>query len=282
MKCDWYSATIPDDPQTIISYMENNIGGTLKKLKSGLYGYSDRWVLDDDKGNANVTILAGGNNGANPNVFASGDNAIYFRELVREVWPEHSVTRIDVAEDMQGVGLFEELTDILLEHKDRNRVNISVVGDWLTDKSANGRTLYLGSPKSSASIRLYEKGKQIANQMFTKNGYGIPEGFPIDWVRLELQLRPKKQQKLKAASDDLVNFWGYSNWTKEVADEVFSLNVPRVKADEWKQTDDDRVMMWLARQYGNFLTRLLDKKGSWASVGEELGKYVKKMKDGKL
>ena len=45
MKCDWYAATLPDTPENVVSYMENNIGGTLKKLKSGLHGYSDRWVL---------------------------------------------------------------------------------------------------------------------------------------------------------------------------------------------------------------------------------------------
>lgn len=281
MKCDWYAATIPDTPENIVSYMENNIGGSLKKLKSGLHGYSDRWVLDNEQGNANVTILAGGNNGARPHAFASGDNAIYFRDLVREIWPEHAVTRIDVAEDMTGSGLFEKLTDSLIEHGRRNRVKVSTVGDWLTDKSLDGRTLYLGAPTSSASIRLYEKGKQIANQLFTKNGYVVPEDFPLDWVRLELQLRPKKQQKIKAASDDLANFWGYANWTKEVADDVFSLDVPRVKADEWKQTDDERVMMWLAKQYGNFFSRLLDKKGSWSSVGEEIGRYVRKAQNQK-
>ena len=82
--------------------------------------------------------------------------------------------------------------------------------------------------------------------------------------------------KIQAATEELVNLWGYSNWTREVADDVFSLDVPRVKADEWKQTDDERVMMWVAKQYGNFFTRMLDKKGSWAAVGEEIGRYVRK------
>ena len=30
MKCDWYAATLPDTPENVVSYMENNIGGTLK------------------------------------------------------------------------------------------------------------------------------------------------------------------------------------------------------------------------------------------------------------
>ena len=32
MKCDWYAATLPDTPENVVSYMENNIGGTLKSL----------------------------------------------------------------------------------------------------------------------------------------------------------------------------------------------------------------------------------------------------------
>ena len=60
------------------------------------------------------------------------------------------------------------MTDSLLEHGKRNRVKVSTVGDWLTDDAIDGRTLYLGSPTSAATIRLYEKGKQIANQLLRK------------------------------------------------------------------------------------------------------------------
>ena len=76
----------------------------------------------------------------------SGDNAIYFRDLFVMMWPNHAVTRIDVAEDMHEHGLFEKLTDSLVEHGRRNRVKVSTVGDWLTDDAIDGRTLYLGSP----------------------------------------------------------------------------------------------------------------------------------------
>ena len=113
---------------------------------------------------------------------------------------------------------------------------------------------------------------------FHENGYGIPEDFPLDWVRLELQLRPRKQQKIQAATEELVNLWGYSNWTREVADDVFSLDVPRVKADEWKQTDDERVMMWVAKQYGNFFTRMLDKKGLGQQWAKKLADMFAKLK----
>lgn len=278
MRCDWYAATIPDTPENVIGFLQNNIGGELKRLKTGLNGYSTRWTLDDEKGNPNAIILAGGNNGANPHAFAGSEKAVYFRELVREVWPEHSVTRVDVAEDMYSDGLFEEFTGRLLEHGKRNRVKVSTVGDWLTDSSPDGRTLYLGSPTSSASIRLYEKGKQMANLLFTRNNWGIPDDFPINWVRLELQLRPQKQQKQQAAKEELENFWGYAGWTREVADDLLSVDVPRVEVNNWKQSDDEKAMLWMARQYGNLLTRRLEALGDWCSVGREIGQYIEKLK----
>lgn len=278
MRCDWYAATIPDTPENVIGFLQNNIGGELKRLKTGLNGYSTRWTLDDEKGNPNAIILAGGNNGANPHAFAGSEKAVYFRELVREVWPEHSVTRVDVAEDMYSDGLFEEFTGRLLEHGKRNRVKVSTVGDWLTDSSPDGRTLYLGSPTSSASIRLYEKGKQMANLIFTRNNWAIPDDFPINWVRLELQLRPRKQQKQQAAKEEIENFWGYSSWTREVADDLLSVDVPRVEVNNWKQSDDEKAMLWMARQYGNLLTRRLEALGDWCSVGREIGQYIEKLK----
>lgn len=278
MRCDWYAATIPDTPQNVIGFLQNNIGGQLKRLKTGMNGYSNRWALDDENGNPNAIILAGGNNGANTHAFSGSEKAVYFRELVREVWPEHSVTRVDVAEDMYSDGLFEEFTGRLLEHSKRNRVKVSTVGDWLTDRSLDGRTLYLGSKTSSAQIRLYEKGKQMANLLFTRNNWEIPDDFPINWVRLELQLRPQKQQKEQAAKEELANFWGYAGWTREVADDLLSVDVPRVEVNNWKQSDDEKAMLWMARQYGNLLTRRLEALGDWCSVGREIGQYIEKLK----
>lgn len=276
MRCDWYAATIPDSYENVIGFLQNNLGGKLKRLKTGMNGYASRWILEDAKGNTNAVILAGGNNNAYPHAFATSDKAICFRELVKSVWSDHSVTRVDVAEDMSSEGLFDEFTGRLLEHGKKNRVKVSTVGDWLTEGSPDGRTLYLGSRSSVASIRLYEKGKQMAYQMFTRNNLEIPEYFPMDWVRLELQLRPQKEQKAKAAREELENFWGYASWTKKVADDLLAVDVPRVEAHNWRQDDDKRAMLWLVRQYGNLLKRRKEELGDWCAVGRELGGYMLK------
>ena len=59
MRCDWYAATIPDTPQNVIGFLQNNIGGQLKRLKTGMNGYSNRWALivalRNEKGSYNST-----------------------------------------------------------------------------------------------------------------------------------------------------------------------------------------------------------------------------------
>jgi len=37
-------------------------------------------------------------------------------------------------------------------------------------------------------------------------------------------------------------------------------------------------MLWMARQYGNLLTRRLEALGDWCSVGRAIGQYIEKLK----
>ncbi|WP_308030947.1 replication initiation factor domain-containing protein, partial [Neisseria lactamica] len=261
MHCDWYSATISDSFYNILGYCRNNLGGELRFGSRGRYGYQKSCFLDDENGNPNVSILWGGNGGANPNASASGLKAADFRNLVRDVWAEqHAVTRIDIAEDFCEAGLFDEFSARLVSIAKKNhRLKTSTVGDWLSDDAKFGRTLYLGSTKSPIRIRLYEKSKKIANELFYKFDYDHPVGFPIDGVRLELQVRPQKQQRFLAAKEDnLENFWGYAKWTQDVVSDIFSLDVPRVDLVSWENQvadKDEAVYSWLAKQYGGWFNR---------------------------
>lgn len=279
MKCDWYAATIPDNHQNIISFLTDNLDGTVKLGRNGMNGYSNKVFIDNsDTGIQLATVLFGGNNGAYPHAFATSDHAPDFMTLVRSHWEKHSVTRIDVAEDMDGgSSLFNDFSKNLVSFARKSRVSICTVGDWLTPEAKEGRTLYLGAKSSSTRIRLYEKGKQIAKELFTSKGFAIPPEFPIDWVRLELQLRPHKEQKLKAATETIENFWGYSGWTQCVADEILSVDVPRIKTNIWKKSEDESILQWVAKQYGNLFCRRFDVLGSWEEVGKEMGLYIEKL-----
>ena len=59
---------------------------------------------------------------------------------------------------------------------------------------------------------------------------------------------------------------------------MLSVDVPRVEVNNWKQSDDEKAMLWMARQYGNLLTRRLEALGDWCSVGREIGQYIEKLK----
>lgn len=283
MQCDYYAATIPDSFYNISGYLTNNLGGVVVPAKSGLNGYKHRaFINNESSGDTLATVLFGGNNGANPHVFASSSAAIDLRNLTREIWDDHIVTRIDVCEDMNQKGLFEELQGKLVPIAKKNRVSVCVVGDWLSDDAEQGRTLYIGSKTSPTRIRLYEKGKEIAQKMFISRGFGIPENFPLDWVRLELQLRPQKSQREVAARDNLENMWGYSSWTQEVASCALDLEVEKVDGRKWTQTNTERAFSWIAQQYGNMLLSRKKALGSWEAIGAELGRYVEERRKFKL
>lgn len=275
MRCDWYQATINDNIQNVIGILSNNLGGNLKIAQSGMMGYQKRAFLDDENGSTLSTILWDGRTESQqlPHAFATSENAPDFMNLVRDSWRDsHRVTRIDVCEDLQGSGLFEDMSAKLQEIAKSKRVKTSVAGDWLTPDSPDGRTLYVGSPSSPCRVRLYEKGKEIAKKAFHSRGWGTPEGFPIDWVRLELQCRPSKGvQREVSASLPLEEFWGFSAFSLEVADKLAGMNVPRVKPTKYTKNADDAVLDFMVKQYGNVLMRKFKSTGSWEAVGAFLG-----------
>ena len=281
MICDWYQATINDDIQRVIRVFEDNLDVSLKMAQSGAMGYKNRGFLNNKYDVTRATVLWGGKTEkqSNPHAWATSDNAQGFMDLVRSFWEDsHTVTRIDVAEDMQGEGLFDELSGRLLSLSKEMHVKTSVAGDWLTDNSPDGRTMYLGSPASSCRARLYEKGKKTANELWISKGFAPPDDFPMNWVRLELQCRPARGvQRAIAHRTDLGDFWGFSKWSGKVAESVFGLSVEKVPQVNWSVNSDDKVLSWVARQYGKLFTRRHEELGSWEEVGKELGRFIESL-----
>lgn len=278
--CDWYQATISDNLEVVTEILHKNMGGLFKNANRGMNGYENKVYLQDELGNKSVTILYGSKNKLQqlPHIFATGDSAIKLREICHEYWKgKHAVTRIDVAHDVRGVTAFDDMTFTLMDYVENKnkRVKSRVVGDWLSEGAKDGRTLYLGSPTSSISVRLYEKGKQLANERWISRGFEPPDSFPLDWVRFEVQCRPKGNQRIKAGMDSLEAIWGYSAWTKVVAQEIMNLKVDRVSVEKiLKVSNDEDVMRWVVKQYGKLFVRRFRCLNSWESVGLELQRYI--------
>lgn len=267
MRFDWYSGTFSEDETVLVDTLAGNLGAEATVGKA-LHGYDRGYALKNDKGTV-ARVLAGGRNGR-PNAWASGQNTDAFVEVARGLWPNaHYVTRFDAAEDWVGEDAFERLDAMVVGIADARRLKVNQAGDW--HRKEDGRTRYIGSMKSPVFLRLYEKGLQERSAAPDDEQR---EKIPADWARLELVVRPGREARHQAAQAAPEDAWGYSSWAQEVAQMAMQLDVPRVPITVWRQTDDDRAMSFLIKQYGDTMGRKAEQLGGFAALGEFIGQQL--------
>lgn len=275
---DWYAATIRDDAQSVLGLLEGHVPGSrvidLGKGKNG-YTMGHQIKVDDS---VFCTVYSGGTNG-NPHAFASGDDSPAFASLVRDLWPVqrdrkgapiggHHVTRMDAALDYEAPGAFDRLSrtglDLVdeLEYKKNRKIKVT---HYTGHRPEDGRTLYIGSFKSAVLVRIYEKGKEIRSR-------AIDDAADVsdDWVRFEVQVRPEREARFRAAEGTPLEAFGYSDWSKELLYRVEGLEVERVHRTERRESDHERAMYWLMRQYGDHLATEAENVGGWDKLGPAL------------
>jgi hypothetical protein len=282
---DWYAATIPDTPAEVERVLIRRLAARSTSVK-GLHGYSMGFDFTSEDGDVIAKMIYGG--AQNPHVWASGVDARQLAQVLREEWPSHYVTRVDVAYDfMDGEpwpSLYESCVttaDYLDSGEPRERpLKVATVGDWIRADEGfpGGRTLYVGSMKSPVLARLYEKGKQM-RALYPDQLEKYPEG----WVRLELQVRPTGDARLELAKSDPASFWGSARWARSLHARVFGSELSAVLMAEHRQPDDERAWRFLVRQYGPMLRRRAQEaaggpdaaqdalRAAWAALGVELG-----------
>jgi hypothetical protein len=269
MKFDWYAATICDTPENVRGYLLNNLGGEFEHLPHGKNGYSQGFKINDsDNGDILATCFYGGNNGAYPFAFSTSENSIEFAEVLRACYPDkHLVTRADICEDFTQAGGFDLMVNMILPLARKSGLTVSCVGDWLDPLSPAGRTLYIGSKKSQAMLRIYEKGKHQASSLLSTAE--LPDGF-LDWFRVEFQMKPVNDNRIfasKATPDEIL---GTSKWVKTVSEACLGIDVPIVKTDSWRHSDVEKTYYWLLSQYGNFFASQADKLGGFCQFGLDI------------
>lgn len=268
---DWYAATIYAEEDGILSHLAGVLECDVKE-GSPLNGYERGYALTN-AGGVVARVLAGGNRGAKPHVFGGGAAGQDVAREVRREWrDEHHVTRLDSRLDFGAAGAEGDTWDRLYEAcvtlaADRG-LRTAVAGDYLGKE--NGRTLYVGSRKSDVYVRLYEKGKQLRGTM---HGDAERAAVSPDWVRLEVQVRPKGDARFTAAFLDAEAAWGFSKWTKQLVSDVAGLDVEREMMQHKRASDDERAFQWLAQQYGGLLLRRAE-ASSWQAVADDLAAAV--------
>jgi DNA relaxase NicK len=267
MRFDWYAATVQDDTTTVLDTLAADLCAEVVQGRA-LHGYERGYDLRRE-GSTVARALTGGRNGY-PHVWASGDDTDSLVPVVRGRWPaRHRVTRMDAAQDFDEPGAWDRLYAAALAVADERRLKIDQAGDW--HRLEEGRTFYVGGRKSAVFARLYEKGKQLRLQALDGGADISP-----DLVRLEVQVRPEGRAREVAAIAAPEDAYGYAEWTRELARRVYGAEVERVHIKERRESDDERALAWLVRQYGEHLGRLAESVGSWERVGTHLGRMVER------
>lgn len=254
---DWYQATlkVPEastTPELLIGHLGAQLGGQVAYGLRGLWGYTHTAEVRSD-GDVVARAAYGGVN-VWPSLWASGPATDEFVRVIRSAWPEHWVSRADAAVDLRGD--FDVLAARLLAFADDRGLSVEHRGDW--HRAERGRTLYVGTRASGVLLRLYEKGVEQQQKG--------QEGAPLDWVRFELEVRPKKGPARQAASAVSADeCWGASAWSQALAREMLELEVERMPLKAWRMTDDERALRWMVKSYGATLDRIAAAEG-WAPL----------------
>jgi len=88
------------------------------------------------------------------------------------------------------------------------------------------------------------------------------------WVRVELEAKPQKDNRYRAATFQPEEFFGLSRIARGVCDEILATAVEKTSAIDYKKiTTRQRQRRVLLKQWGNVLEDWREEVGSWAEVG---------------
>ena len=157
----------------------------------------------------------GAGSAADTSQFLAASTASEVYPIFQELYPKHSVSRLDACEDYSGAGTWDKLEALVTEVCSLHKVTMAPFGEGHvrpdgTRDATKGRSWYCGSKNSPFRIVIYEKGlEQIAK--------GIPDD-PTR-VRLEVRIRPSSKSKEFVGSSGLmpIDLFGMSRWGLEVA-----------------------------------------------------------------
>jgi len=268
---DAYCATVRANRLELIARLENALleAGYDTEVQDGppVRFYDHNTLILDPSGHRLLSMRHGGRNGW-PFVECKGPASAVVADVLRAHFVHHSPSRIDSAYDLRGPDVFEQLHDIALQAQARG-IRLDYAGASI-DHPDRGSTIYLGSRKSQAFVRIYQKGLKHAEEM------GLaPDDIPDElrhWVRVELEFKPDKKPA-KEASKGLTAeaLWGASPWLRRFAKDALSIDAERVKMHEKRETNHERAMRYLLSQYGPTLIEQARRCGSWSELGRFIG-----------
>lgn len=263
---DWYAASISANPHDVLTCLEASFDLSSIQATTPKNGYERAYSVVRGS-----TVLArvqfgGSSVGARVWACATGDQAQPFAKVVRDNFHGHHLLRADVAIDYDEEGAWDSLSALAIQTADQYKLKVQHVGDFHRQK--DGRTINIGSRTSAAYQRTYEKGKQL--------------GMSPHWVRQELELKPQNHEaRLLYGLVSPEEMYQATKWTQHVwrvLNGPTSALRPAPAGSVRKQTDDERALDFMAKQYGNVLRRRLEALGGDV---EAFGSFVACLISGK-
>jgi DNA relaxase NicK len=260
VRFDAYSATLRVHPRALVQGVIDafpTCGIRVDRRKSALH-YEAADVLLDALDEQVCSVHHGGTNGA-PHVRVQGFYSPQMADVLRRLWPEHTVSRVDVAIDFDGADCWDKLASVCERVARDGGLKWTTVGDFREDRDQMaGRTIYVGSRQSPVFVRLYEKGKQ----MLPFHRVGDPP-LSLDWCRLEVEVKPKdRAMKVAASRWQPEQFWGCSSWSRKLLHSACGVDVERITMTARKETDARRAVRNMAMQYRSAMETVIAEEGN--------------------
>jgi len=288
MRFDWYQATVRNEADSVIPVFQK-LGDSSERIDNE--AKSKHWANGIAIKAQGITVAKafwGGQNKV-PHAIASGENTMKLVDLLRNEFPQHFVTRFDSCEDFNET--YDKLRKPCIKIARHHGVAFPEHKDELNDEA--GRTQYMGAPSSSIRFRLYEKGKQQWSEMCSKafgTLYAMPDELTFIhadtgevlqgaiWTRAEIQVRPKGDEaRMKASTATPLEAWGFTQWSHNLAFELFKQEFERVHVRQHKLTEDEIALSWALKQYGRVMQRTAHKLGGWEQFGLMTGNTIERM-----
>lgn len=263
---DAYTATTSEAaPVELVDHLRAAVFGSWEvKQGRGFHGFRERVSFLDNSGTEGGAVSWGGRHGALVMVEGKGEVTPELVTALRS-GVQHRATRVDSCADFDGPRAFQRLYRPCRAVKKAHRLIGGKAGDW-EDHPELGRTFYLGSAKSPVRARMYEKGKQPEYSHLGR----------ADWVRLEVQVRPRKEQREVYAGLSPLEVWGASKWTRQLAAIVLDSYVnPHPPGTVYRLGSTERAMRWMTRQYAHHLLAYADDLGGPEALGLTLHDMAK-------
>ena len=270
-KFDWYQATIPADVKEITAaIMSTKILDTIEDPESGGSGYKQRRHFSSKISRENLgTVMLFHDGPQDPSLRISGPITTDLADVVRDHFPQHRVSRADVAYDFSEEGGFERTCNVLGVAATDARVKSGHA--IMPREPEKGSTFYLGSPQSEAMVRCYEKGKELLAKRYVE-----PEEFDPHHYRVEFQFRPQKRAKQLFAGCSPEMMLGYSQWVSRVAGALLKLEIEPMQRDPHQTTDLDRSIAHMTKQYQGMLRKLAERENArYFGLAEPTGRDLK-------